>query len=718
MKTQSLLDSALEYADKGFRIFPVIPGGKSPLTANGFNDATYAMGQIETWWTDHPTANIGCALDGLFVVDIDPGGETWLESEPEKNIELLTGATQKTPRGGYHHIFRRPDGCGWNRKVGIVHDNVDLLTDGGYIILPPSRIIGVGQYQWIEGCELDSWESLPRPLAWLKNTMDRLHKPTTKGKSTGGNEIPEGRRNDTLASIAGQLRRSNMPRSVVEAAIYAADLSQCKPPIQHEKNGEQELQRIIDSAMRNMASDQQTEALAFGLADSMEINLAHPLASPGPVDDIDQPASDPGEFPLHLLECGGIMQQFCEYADRVSRRPQPVLSMAAALSLMSVITGRKIKDETGTRGNVYCVAVAEAGNGKNNGLESVKKILLAVKGQHLLQAGSFHSESAVWTLLIDQPCKLAVIDEFGCYLSTVNSSKASSHLRSVQSVIMELFSLSGSMASPKASADRSRNIPVDQPHLVILGASTPTTFFESITQENVESGLLPRMLFFTSNDDVDLRLDVPDSMPPLALLVRVEQWVKLEVEGNLEDKFTPGLITASYTPDARELFRDIHSEVTNRERTAKNEFKALWRRCLEMVRKVTLLHACSVSDSPRKTLIGKQSVEWAWELIEYLYRKMEYLVETQMASSEFEKYQKRFTNWLNKQPGQRASRTKAMKNMLCRFPKFLRQDLIETLIQSGVVWVFEKETKTRSGIYYSMNPADKMDVSQKQSNCS
>src|SRR5215204_5002650 len=49
--------------------------GKHPRTKNGLNDATQKQAQIERWWQQWPTANIGLATgkaSGRFVIDMDP----------------------------------------------------------------------------------------------------------------------------------------------------------------------------------------------------------------------------------------------------------------------------------------------------------------------------------------------------------------------------------------------------------------------------------------------------------------------------------------------------------------------------------------------------------------------------------------------------------------------------------------------------------------------
>ena len=68
-----LLSAALEYADRGLKVFPIWPDTKQPLTANGHLNATTNDDQITQWWTAYPAANVGLSLadSGLVALDID-----------------------------------------------------------------------------------------------------------------------------------------------------------------------------------------------------------------------------------------------------------------------------------------------------------------------------------------------------------------------------------------------------------------------------------------------------------------------------------------------------------------------------------------------------------------------------------------------------------------------------------------------------------------------
>ena len=72
------LQAAIRCAELGYPVFPCAPGGKSPLTERGFHDATVDPEQIEKWWSQHPSANIGIPTAGLVVIDIDGEANPWL----------------------------------------------------------------------------------------------------------------------------------------------------------------------------------------------------------------------------------------------------------------------------------------------------------------------------------------------------------------------------------------------------------------------------------------------------------------------------------------------------------------------------------------------------------------------------------------------------------------------------------------------------------------
>ncbi|MBC8443579.1 MAG: bifunctional DNA primase/polymerase [Deltaproteobacteria bacterium] len=166
-----LHEAALRYAEEGYPVFPCVPGGKKPLTAHGFQDATTDPAQINAWWTAHPEANIGMPTAGLIVIDIDGADNPW-PVDSNKRRDLGECPVSFTPRGGQHSIFRLPEGKSWRNTAGKLAPKVDTRADGGYIVLPPSVVGGVA-YRWNGGPGLAGGSaSLPEPPVWLTELID------------------------------------------------------------------------------------------------------------------------------------------------------------------------------------------------------------------------------------------------------------------------------------------------------------------------------------------------------------------------------------------------------------------------------------------------------------------------------------------------------------------------------------------------------------------
>jgi hypothetical protein len=170
---QDFLTTALDYADRGYMVFPCVPGEKKPLTSRGLLDATTDALQIEAWWTQYPNANIGIATTGLIVIDIDGADNSWLADDVDKQTDLAH-VVSLTPSGGRHHIFRQPEGKNWRNTASRIAPKVDTRANGGYIVAPPSVVSGK-PYRWAPGMELSMPAvELPQPPAWLTDILDNL----------------------------------------------------------------------------------------------------------------------------------------------------------------------------------------------------------------------------------------------------------------------------------------------------------------------------------------------------------------------------------------------------------------------------------------------------------------------------------------------------------------------------------------------------------------
>ena len=267
-----LLDAALAYARHGWHVFPCHtprPDGKCSCgkpcdrvgkhprwqegtLEHGVTDATNDPATITAWWHTWPDANIGGAAGAKSGFDAaDPDGEAGLDDLAR--LEVKHGALPDTPTsitggGGKHLLFKHEPG----KKNTVDADDleIDLRTDGGYIILPPSLHKSGRRYEWEASAHPDDTPLAVMP-SWLRALFpDRDAPPrptaiTTTNGTTGTQTIPEGRRNSTLTSKAGSMHRANYSPAAITSALWIENTEKCKPPLDRS-----EVERIVASVTR------------------------------------------------------------------------------------------------------------------------------------------------------------------------------------------------------------------------------------------------------------------------------------------------------------------------------------------------------------------------------------------------------------------------------------------------------------------------------------
>jgi hypothetical protein len=259
-----ILGAALWYAKWGWPVFPVYrpmsgkcpchnpdctATGKHPRTINGFNDATTDEAVIRAWWEyDFPRSNIGIrtgAVSGLVVLDEDPrhGGDESLRQLEAKYGPLPETPTALSGGGGRHFYFQHP-GFHVRSRGDVLGVGLDVKGDKGSIIAPPSLHASGRLYKWAPGKSPEQVQLAPLP-AWLLGLLQGSHGPeegSPKERTRlAVQDISEGQRNVTLASLAGTMRARGMSYEGILAGLLVEN-QRCEIPL-----SETEVERIAQS---------------------------------------------------------------------------------------------------------------------------------------------------------------------------------------------------------------------------------------------------------------------------------------------------------------------------------------------------------------------------------------------------------------------------------------------------------------------------------------
>jgi hypothetical protein len=244
-------EAARDYAARGWSVIPMQPRGKRPLVAwREFQQHAARGDQIEAWFRHWPDANVGVVtgrVSGLIVLDIDVqhGGPASVVALEALHGSLPPTVEAHTGGGGRHLYFAHPGTTVANRVA--LYPGIDLRGDGGCVVAPPSVHPSGRRYVWAPGRGPDDLALAPPPRQFLGSGSvvraqghSRLHWRRLVREGSD-----EGRRNDTIASLAGHLLRREVDAEVVLELLLAWNRTHCRPPLPDD-----EVQRVVQSIAR------------------------------------------------------------------------------------------------------------------------------------------------------------------------------------------------------------------------------------------------------------------------------------------------------------------------------------------------------------------------------------------------------------------------------------------------------------------------------------
>lgn len=365
------------------------------------------------------------------------------------------------------------------------------------------------------------------------------------------------------------------------------------------------------------------------------------------------------ESKYNLKKPPGLVGEVTDYINSQCRYPRENLAVISALVSVGNIGGLFHKLENNKlSSNLFAFAIAGSATGKEAVLQATNALHIEA-GVSAAIHGSIKSEQEIVRNLIRHQAAFYNIDELGLFLRKLNMSHKSggaSYLQGIIGMLMAAYSkangnlllsgdvreeikadLSREFASLNKRADEGQtgleqrmkditdtlnNIDngLANPFLSLIGFSTPSTFNESVSFEQITSGFIGRSIIINEPDTNPKRKrgfvskDMPESLR--------NQIHTLAVTGSFDTNQTRiqsnGLHNViNTTKEALEALEESADwfEEEAEKHAEKTGFEAVVRRGYEMVEKVSFILAFG---STERTL---EHVEWANE---YIRRDIEY----------------------------------------------------------------------------------------------
>ena len=310
MSTDAILNAAIQYANRGWRVVPLRAKDKKPWLPEWQHAASTDEDTIIRWWEKTPASNVGVQLgQASGIIDIE--GD---ESTSEAEIAALFGGTIppcpmfKSYRST-HRLFawsdRLPGGAVVH--IGAVEIRTGNGGRGAQTVFPPSVHQSGITYQWLEGCDPDSIDPPtihPDVLGKIWNLAGEetaiakaSDKPAVWRELFSGAGVPEGKRDNTLLSFASHEARlsPNIEDPQEQGYLYIKIVSLntlCSPPLP-----EEDLRRIHQQAINYTRRDLREDSRAGFTVHGLRFENGLWLPGDWKLTII---LSDPVEYALHV----------------------------------------------------------------------------------------------------------------------------------------------------------------------------------------------------------------------------------------------------------------------------------------------------------------------------------------------------------------------------------------------------------------------------------
>jgi hypothetical protein len=704
-----MIETALRYRRAGLCVLPAVRAEKRPAMPRWkeFQHALPSEPQLATWCQRGDALCLICgAVSGnLEMLDFDLGGEAfeaWRAKVQEYDPTLWDRLViERSPSGGWHVVYRCQEPVSGNLKLAqrielvggpdevtiagkaykprqdsqgrwhVVLTTIETRGEGGLFLCSPTPGYELVQGDLAELTVLSAAErealfeaawSLnqywPEPVGSSGEGADANGRPGDDFNQRGHIRSILARHGWTLARSAGSYGNEHWRRpgkttgtsATLKGGVFYVFSSSAAPFEPNQAYSPFAVYALLEHGgdYTAAASALRAQGFASDRTPPQHVDLSRIISSSTGSPPTESIPPDPGPMPDDLLDVPGFIRQVADYTLAVSPYPQPVLAFAAALVLQAFLAGRKIRDTADNRTNLYVLALANSGAGKNEPRKVNQRICVEVGLQDCL-GDAFASREGFKNRLFVTPSVLFQTDEIDGLMNAINRASDARH-EGIMNVLLKLYASSSTIYPMRVKAGGRSPGVIDQPSLCLFGTAVPRYYYEALSVRMLSNGLCARLLVIEASKRG--RGQTPIARPiPEPILNTARWWAEfLPGTGNLQN-WHPIPICVDATAEAEtalEAFRalsdDRYAEAEDPDDLAG---MAVWARAYEKARKLALVYAAS--ENYLQMRIDVPAMQWACRFVDYQTRRMLHMAARHVAEGEFDARCKRMlevlVNW-------------------------------------------------------------------------
>ncbi len=333
-------------------------------------------------------------------------------------------------------------------------------------------------------------------------------------------------------------------------------------------------------------------------------------------------------LPAFLINPPGMLGVVTRWITSTAPKSQHELALASAIALCGTAMARTYRSQYGNWTSMYFVLVAKSTEGKEHPQRCVEKALTAADMTDLIGGSGYTSAGAVYSALLKSPAHIATVDEIGKLLK-LSRSKGQANTEAAIDKLVEAFgrqdgvlrppTYSTMTLSPAQQAVTQRMI--HNPGITLLGATTPGTWYNSLTDDLVHDGFTGRLIVVESKEPRQLMRFVDRTDPPQQVIdwlkaVRVTAVVPGNLAGTSLAELPPVTVEFPFAESCMPLMRAFEEELNEaKDRYESEGLDVLLGRTLEKALKVAMVVAKAVDPMNRE--VGPDHLAWAIDYIRY-----------------------------------------------------------------------------------------------------
>lgn len=398
--------------------------------------------------------------------------------------------------------------------------------------------------------------------------------------------------------------------------------------------------------------------------------------------------SNKQNFPKEWFDTHSLVGRVTRWILASAMHPQPTFALVNTLCMFGALFGRRYAmAQLNTRCNLFAIAVATPGAGKDHSRQKVKALLETCGLKDYISGDRFSSGVAILRTLHDFPSRISHLDEMGLYLQSLTAKTAASHQRDIIKTLLEIYSSSGGTYHGQEYADNRdrKRFDIKSPNFNFFGTTTPSSLTKALNFEMLDNGTMSRILLVPPFEDYPDRQIPQQTEPPEDLLRDITDCASVVPAGlgNLANMHhvsnsTVVPITVRWDDHAFDEFEKI--QIWQTEASRSKDY--LWVRFSELALKIAMIEA--IARNPETPVVTVEILKMAAALTQWSFNYTSELLFKEVAENDIEAAHKKIKRLIREAGDDGLSTTQIARG--CQGMKARdRNEYLQTLIESGEV---------------------------------